>query len=90
MPTDEQISQATLKQQHRLRHAKTVDPDAHLNNQLLSVHFNRTVRTIDRWKQDPKLKFPKPDLVINGREYWRRRTIERWEATQAPTADEAA
>jgi hypothetical protein len=31
---------------------------------------------------DPEVAFPEPDVVLNGRKYWRRRTIEAWRARQ--------
>jgi hypothetical protein len=31
-----------------------------------------------RWTRDPKVRFPVPDIVINGRRYWYEDTISRW------------
>jgi hypothetical protein len=28
-----------------------------------------------RWTRDPRVQFPAPDFVINGRRYWKRRTL---------------
>ena len=33
--------------------------------------------TLWRWTRDPRIKFPPPDIVINGRKYWKRRTLRR-------------
>jgi hypothetical protein len=33
-----------------------------------------------RWTRDPRVRFPAPDLVINGRRYWKVTTIRRWKA----------
>jgi hypothetical protein len=32
---------------------------------------------------DPDIAFPAPDVALNGRKYWRRRTIEAWRTRQA-------
>jgi predicted DNA-binding transcriptional regulator AlpA len=31
-----------------------------------------------RWTRDPAVRFPAPDIVINGRRYWYEDTIDRW------------
>jgi predicted DNA-binding transcriptional regulator AlpA len=33
-----------------------------------------------RWQRDPRVQFPKPDVMINGRRYWYAGTIRRWKA----------
>jgi hypothetical protein len=33
--------------------------------------------TLWRWTRDLRIQFPQPDLVINGRKYWKRRTLRR-------------
>ena len=43
--------------------------DAHL-----SKRYDRTPRTINRWKREKIL--PPPDGAINGRDYWYPETIE--------------
>jgi predicted DNA-binding transcriptional regulator AlpA len=35
--------------------------------------------TLWRWQRDEKVNFPLPDAVINGRNYWYRSTIRRWQ-----------
>jgi hypothetical protein len=37
-----------------------------------------TTMCIWRWQRDPRVQFPHPDVVINGRNYWRRGTIRSW------------
>ena len=44
--------------------------------------------TIWRWQRDPRVNFPKPDIIINGRNYWHRSTIKRWQATLSRTTSE--
>jgi hypothetical protein len=52
----------------------------------LANRYSVTPRTVDRWKNDPRLDFPKPDLIINGREYYRTGTMESWERKRATAA----
>jgi hypothetical protein len=33
--------------------------------------------TLWRWMRDPRIQFPRPDIIINGRKYWKRRTLRR-------------
>jgi hypothetical protein len=51
--------------------------------------------TLWRWTRDQRIRFPPPDVVINGRKYWKRKTLrqhrqrilselDRQEATRAP------
>jgi hypothetical protein len=39
-----------------------------------------------RWERDPRVAFPPPDIIINGRNYWFRGTIRRWTALRAEKA----
>lgn len=43
----------------------------------------KTNMTLWRWQRDPRVQFPRPDMVINGRRYWRLGTLRRWQAQQA-------
>jgi predicted DNA-binding transcriptional regulator AlpA len=36
-----------------------------------------------RWLQDPKLNFPKPSLIVNGRRFWREGDLQQWEERTA-------
>jgi hypothetical protein len=49
----------------------------------IAHRYNVDPRTVDRWKKNPKLGFPPPDLVINQREYRKVATIEAWERRRA-------
>jgi hypothetical protein len=33
--------------------------------------------TLWRWTRNPRIQFPQPDLIINGRKYWKRKTLRR-------------
>ncbi len=56
----------------------------------LELRYGRCGRTIARWLEDPRVAFPKPALLINGRRYWSLRAIEAWEREQAAKTAEAA
>jgi len=43
----------------------------------------KSIMTIWRWQRDPRVNFPKPDVIINGRNYWYRSTIGRWKVEMA-------
>jgi DNA-binding transcriptional regulator YiaG len=55
----------------------------YLSKTGLAHRYNVSTRTVDRWKDNPKLEFPPPDLVINQREYRKVATIEAWERKRA-------
>jgi predicted DNA-binding transcriptional regulator AlpA len=38
-------------------------------------------RTLTRWTNDERLRFPKP-LVINSRRYWREADLVEWERSR--------
>jgi hypothetical protein len=48
-------------------------------NAKLRVRYDSSDETIRRWKADPKLDFPKPAAVINGREYFDDDELQAWE-----------
>jgi hypothetical protein len=33
--------------------------------------------TLWRWSRDPRIRCPAPDVIINGRRYWRKRTLRQ-------------
>ena len=39
-----------------------------------------------RWTRDPAVRFPAPDVVINGRKYWYSTTIDDWQAARTGKA----
>ena len=39
-----------------------------------------------RWTRDPEVRFPAPDVVINGRKYWYDTTIDEWQTARAGKA----
>jgi hypothetical protein len=57
--------------------------EAFLSTPGLADRYDVSTRTIERWEDNPKLDFPKPDLVINKRKYRRVSTIESWERRRA-------
>jgi hypothetical protein len=42
-----------------------------------------TAMTLWRWQRDPRVQFPRPDLVINNRNYWHASTIRAWRERMA-------
>jgi len=55
----------------------------YLSKSGLAHRYNVTTRTVDRWKNNPALNFPKADLIVLGREYRKVATIEAWERKRA-------
>jgi predicted DNA-binding transcriptional regulator AlpA len=46
----------------------------------LQGRYGITSMTLYRWRNDPKVNFPKPDVMIKDRPYWSEtRTIQTWE-----------
>jgi hypothetical protein len=35
-----------------------------------------------RWQRNPRVQFPPPDVIINGRNYWYAGSIRRWKASR--------
>jgi hypothetical protein len=54
-----------------------------LSKAAVAKRYGVRVRTIDRWKGNPKLEFPPPDFTINDREYRSVSTMEKWERQRA-------
>ena len=55
----------------------------YLSKSGLAHRYNVTTRTVDRWKNNKALSFPKADLIVLGREYRKVTTIEAWERKRA-------
>jgi hypothetical protein len=41
--------------------------------------YGRSVRTIERWEEDPELNFPR-SVIINGRKYDDTEKLDSWDA----------
>jgi hypothetical protein len=69
----------------QVKHALVVTAGGadYLSTAGLANRYNVNRRTIDRWRKNPALAFPAPDLVILKREYRKLETIERWERKRA-------
>jgi hypothetical protein len=50
---------------------------------LVDERYHITGRTRNRWKKDPKLNFPKPASVINGREYYNEADLDAFDEMMA-------
>jgi hypothetical protein len=51
----------------------------------VAQRYGKHPKTIDRWLNDPKLNFPRPDLVINRREHWLDETLDRFDREAVAT-----
>jgi hypothetical protein len=49
----------------------------------LPQQYGVTDETIRRWRLSPKLNFPKPAAIINGREYYDETEIAEWKPQRA-------
>jgi hypothetical protein len=57
------------------------DPDRRLPAIAVAKRYGVTVRTVDRWVEDPDVSFPPPDVIINNRRYWTLPTLRAWDRT---------
>jgi hypothetical protein len=53
----------------------------------LKTRYGRHDTTIWRWRTNPAVGFPKPDLVLNGREFWRLGTLRKYEEQNQPAPE---
>jgi hypothetical protein len=54
------------------------DPEAWLGVRMVCAHLNIVPMTLWRWTE--KLGFPPPDARINGRRFWKYRTVIGFQA----------
>jgi hypothetical protein len=47
--------------------------------QVRARYGNVSDTCISRWRADPRVRFPPPDLHINNRGYWRGATLRRFD-----------
>src|SRR5689334_20773433 len=65
----------------------TVDDETLLTSgQVRARVGNVTAMALWRWQRDPRVKFPLPDMMINGRRYWRMGTLRCWQAERVTDA----
>ena len=55
----------------------------YLSDGLVAARYRRHPRTIKRWREDPRVNFPKHDVEINGHGYTLPETLDRFDAAQA-------
>jgi len=48
----------------------------------LARHYNVTTRTIERWRRDPRMRFPQP-MNLNGRNYTSLKAVRRYDREHA-------
>lgn len=67
--------------------AGPIDDDVLLNSGQVRSHVgNVSNMCLWRWTRDPRVQFPEPDVVINGRRYWFTSSIRRFSAERATKA----
>ncbi len=67
--------------------AGPIDDDVLLNSgQVRSRVGNVSNMCLWRWTRDPRVQFPEPDVVINGRKYWYASSIRRFSAERTTKA----
>ena len=54
------------------------EADCRLPAKAVARRYGVVVRTVDRWLDNPKLGFPKPE-VVNNRRYWWLNKLCRWD-----------
>ncbi len=52
--------------------------------------YRRHPRTVWRWRRDPRVGFPPPDLTILDREYWTGQTLDEFDASKRAGVCETA
>jgi hypothetical protein len=87
MTIDGQSLDELLEQRNDLRPAPNpVDEKAKfLRAQAVADRYDVVVKTIDRWTEDPHLKFPQPIWVHKIR-FWREAAFVAWERSRARAA----
>ena len=51
-------------------------------NSKLTQRYGSTREAIFRWKKDPALKFPKPAMTLNGRDFYDEEELTAWEESR--------
>lgn len=59
------------------------DPDDLFSDKRTASRYDRTAVTIARWVRDPRIKFPPPDVYINGRGFRKRKTLDAFDERMA-------
>ena len=58
---------------------KPLNDSRYIPTKGLCERYHVVPRTVNRWRNDPKLDFPKP-MGINGRNYYDEEKQNRWDA----------
>jgi hypothetical protein len=61
------------------------EPDQRLPTTAVAGRYGVSMRTIERWYDDPDLGFPKPDIV-KGRKYWWLSALQHYDRRTVSTA----
>jgi hypothetical protein len=72
-------------ERHLSDQLQNTDRSPYVPKKRVALRYATTTRTVDRWSEDPALKFPIP-LNINGRVYFSEPELIEWERQQAVKA----
>ena len=56
----------------------------YLSGPQVDRRYGISAMTRYRWRKNPALEFPPPDLEINDRPYWGEDTLDGWDESQRP------
>jgi predicted DNA-binding transcriptional regulator AlpA len=54
-----------------------IDPDATYTNQTLAAALGVSVRCLEKWRRDRRMRFPRP-FFMGRTPHWRGRAVVRW------------
>jgi hypothetical protein len=54
-------------------------PRRFLSSPRICKRYDICAMTLRRWRRDPRVEFPKPDLTVRDRDSWLEETLVRWE-----------
>jgi hypothetical protein len=63
---------------------ESADDEAYLTKPQVRTRYGGISDTgFTRWRNDPLVGFPEPDIYIRGREFWRLSTLRRFDERSA-------
>jgi hypothetical protein len=57
------------------------NPGPYLTRKKVAERYAKSVRTVERWEQDPRLQFPRP-IEVNGHYLHSEPQLIRWERSR--------
>ena len=65
-------------------------PRRFLSGPRVCERYDICAMTLRRWRRDPRVEFPEPDLSVRGRNSWAEETLIGWERRSASRKASAA